>query len=76
MAASNEDWSEWDVTLADGLEVLPWEPTRPRRVAEPTRAGPARVGRARSEALRGAFGALSEADVRTLRRRITEMYGE
>ena len=35
MAASDEDWSEWDATLADGLETVPWEPTRPRRVAEP-----------------------------------------
>jgi hypothetical protein len=25
MAASDEDWSEWDVTLADGLERVPWE---------------------------------------------------
>jgi antitoxin MazE len=24
MAASGEDWSEWDVTLADGLDELPW----------------------------------------------------
>jgi antitoxin MazE len=26
MAASDEDWSEWDCTLADGLEDIPWEP--------------------------------------------------
>src|SRR5947208_849863 len=26
MAAANEDWSEWDVTLADGLDDIPWEP--------------------------------------------------
>ena len=26
MAASDEDWSEWDCTLADGLEEIPWEP--------------------------------------------------
>ncbi len=26
MAASDEDWSEWDCTLADGLEDIPREP--------------------------------------------------
>jgi antitoxin component of MazEF toxin-antitoxin module len=26
MAASDEDWSEWDCTLGDGLEDIPWEP--------------------------------------------------
>lgn len=25
MAASREEWSEWDATLADGLADLPWE---------------------------------------------------
>jgi len=25
MAASGEDWSEWDGTLADGLDQIPWE---------------------------------------------------
>jgi len=30
MAASDEDWSEWDATLADGLDAVPWE-QRPRR---------------------------------------------
>ena len=24
MAVSREDWGEWDGTLADGLETLPW----------------------------------------------------
>jgi antitoxin MazE len=42
MAAAIEDWSEWDVTRADGLEAVPWEPTRPRRVAEPARDYPPR----------------------------------
>lgn len=37
MAAAEEDWSEWDSTLADGLDALPWEPGRSRRVAEPKR---------------------------------------
>ena len=25
MAATNEDWSEWDITLADGLDEIPWD---------------------------------------------------
>src|SRR5438876_388613 len=37
MAASDEDWSEWEATLADGLDAVPWEPARPRRVADPPR---------------------------------------
>jgi len=37
MAAAGEDWTEWDATAADGLEAVPWTPTRPRRAAEPTR---------------------------------------
>lgn len=34
--AAAEDWREWDDTVADGLDTLPWTPSRPRRVAEPT----------------------------------------
>ena len=33
MAAQPEDWSDWDTTLVDGLDELPWEPAK--RVAEP-----------------------------------------
>ncbi len=25
MAAAKEDWSEWDGTLADGLDQIPWD---------------------------------------------------
>ena len=25
MAASGEDWSEWETTVADGMEQIPWE---------------------------------------------------
>jgi hypothetical protein len=32
MAAANEDWSEWDCTLADGLESVPWEHPIPAKV--------------------------------------------
>ena len=35
MAAGGEDWTEWDAAAADGLESVPWEGTRPKRVAEP-----------------------------------------
>ena len=34
MATEQEDWSEWDATLADGLDAIPWEPDA-LRVAEP-----------------------------------------
>ena len=42
MTASDEDWSEWDCTLADGLEEIPWEPA-PAGVNE--RAATSRVKR-------------------------------
>jgi len=35
MAAAAEDWSEWDLVATDGLDVIRWEPSRPRRVSEP-----------------------------------------
>ena len=31
MAASGEDWSEWDCTLADGLEQIPWDDAEAKR---------------------------------------------
>ncbi|HYN80607.1 MAG TPA: hypothetical protein VES88_03830 [Gemmatimonadaceae bacterium] len=34
MAASEEDWSEWDALTADGLEVIPWQLQAGRRIAE------------------------------------------
>jgi len=34
MAAQGEDWTAWDTTLADGLQEIPWETTKPQRVAE------------------------------------------
>jgi antitoxin component of MazEF toxin-antitoxin module len=31
MAASGEDWSDWETTSADGLDAIPWESAkRPR----------------------------------------------
>jgi antitoxin component of MazEF toxin-antitoxin module len=41
MADEAEEWSEWDETLADGLDQLPWESIPAKRVAEKTRAYPA-----------------------------------
>ena len=34
MAAASEDWSQWDVTSADGLDAVPWSTGPARRVAE------------------------------------------
>jgi antitoxin component of MazEF toxin-antitoxin module len=34
MAAQAEDWTAWDTTLTDGLQEIPWETAKPRRVAE------------------------------------------
>ena len=35
MATDREDWSAWETTTGDGLDDLPWEDAKPRRVAEP-----------------------------------------
>lgn len=37
MAASPEEWCDWDVTAADGLNDLPWQVEKAGRVAEPLR---------------------------------------
>lgn len=42
MAAASEDWSAWDISSADGLEDIPWEPVRVSRVAESTPTYPMR----------------------------------
>lgn len=34
MAATNEDWSEWDVTNGDGLDSVPWEALKGSRIGE------------------------------------------
>ena len=34
MSAANEDWSEWDVLDADGLDSVPWQASMGRRVRE------------------------------------------
>lgn len=39
MAISREDWSDWDSTLADGLDQIPWDQSATtKRVAEPRHA--------------------------------------
>ena len=34
MASDREAWGDWDGTSADGLDAIPWETGRTRRVAE------------------------------------------
>jgi antitoxin component of MazEF toxin-antitoxin module len=34
MARSKEDWSDWDIAAADGLEEVPWSSEITHRVAE------------------------------------------
>ena len=41
MSAEPEEWSDWDTTLADGLDEIPWELAQAKRVAEPKRSYPA-----------------------------------
>ena len=38
MVEASEQWEQWDSTVADGLEDVPWTPALLRRVAEPTPA--------------------------------------
>jgi len=34
MAEAHEDWTEWDRVVSDGLEEIPWDASRSKRVAE------------------------------------------
>jgi hypothetical protein len=49
MSAEPEDWSEWNATLADGLNEIPWEPDESKRVAAPRRSYPAKAKRNREK---------------------------
>lgn len=40
MSAEREDWSDWDTTLNDGLDEIPWHPRTVKRVAEAQRVYP------------------------------------
>ena len=42
MAAANEDWSDWDCTLADGLEDIPWDGPIPAKVRKWAKASAAK----------------------------------
>jgi len=42
MAAERENWTAWDVAVADGLNETPWDESPARRVAEPKPKGTAR----------------------------------
>jgi antitoxin component of MazEF toxin-antitoxin module len=42
MAASGEDWSDWDSVSADGLTEIEWQSGSARRVAESTSSYSAR----------------------------------
>ena len=44
MAASHEDWSAWDSTIADGLEALPWPADTRSRRGEPAKRRRAKSG--------------------------------
>ena len=43
MANAAEDWSDWDSTLVDGLEQIPWQPPRAKRLAAARRTYSAAV---------------------------------
>jgi antitoxin MazE len=52
MSAEPEDWSDWETTLTDGLDELPWEPAKARRVAESKRGYPTNAKRTSKRAPR------------------------
>ena len=35
MAATPANWQEWDATVTDGLDTVPWENDNALRIAEP-----------------------------------------
>jgi antitoxin MazE len=45
MSAEPEDWGDWDTTLADGLDEIPWEPVKAKRVAASKQSDPAKTKR-------------------------------
>ncbi|MGI5868185.1 MAG: AbrB/MazE/SpoVT family DNA-binding domain-containing protein [Kiritimatiellia bacterium] len=38
MASEQEDWSEWDSTVSDGLDAVPWEADRVAEKPSPYRS--------------------------------------
>lgn len=49
MAAANEDWSDWDCTVADGLDDIPWEHPIPEKVRKWAEASAAKERRAKAD---------------------------
>jgi antitoxin MazE len=45
MAASGEDWSEWETTVADGVEQIPWETSPPVKTKKKAKITSAPVSR-------------------------------
>ena len=45
MSAEPEDWSDWDTTLADGLDEVSWDLAPAKQVAERKRSYPANTKR-------------------------------
>jgi antitoxin component of MazEF toxin-antitoxin module len=45
MCAEPEDWRDWDTTLADGLDEIPWEPVKAKRLSESKQSYPAKTKR-------------------------------
>jgi hypothetical protein len=45
MSAEREDWTDWDTVLGDGLDEVPWEPAKVKRVADAQRGYPASAKR-------------------------------
>lgn len=37
MAAADEDWSEWETAVADGLHRIPWDAPLPKNMGSPGR---------------------------------------
>ena len=45
MAASGEDWSAWETTVADGMEQIPWETSSPVKTKKKDKIRSAPVSR-------------------------------
>jgi antitoxin component of MazEF toxin-antitoxin module len=42
MAAADEDWSDWENTVADGLDQIPWNGPAPKDAVSPARKSASR----------------------------------
>ena len=48
MAAAGEDWSDWEVAAADGLDEIPWDGPLPAQVRKATTKSAAKKSPARA----------------------------